>query len=158
MLRLEIGSKILPSKTKSSPTSIPFPRTKTPTPHLHTLRTMMSLRNIARSAPRALARASTTSTLARCQRTSIIHARPSLLRTQQLSAFSTSPFRRAAPGDVDEEVSAKLASEIEFEADVKANEQMPASIKDFLDNSPFKVEDVRGKEDVVLTRTYGQEK
>ena len=120
---------------------------------------MMSLRTIARSAPWALARASTTSTLARCQRTtSILSARPSLLRTQQVSAFSTSPFRRAASSDVDEEVSAKLASEIEFEADVKANEQVPASIKDFLDNSPFKVEDVRGKEDVILTRTYGEEK
>ena len=118
---------------------------------------MMSLRNIARSAPRALARASTTSTLARCQRTSILSARTSsLLRTQQVSAFSTSLLRRAA--EVDEEVSAKLASEIEFENDVKQNEPLPASIKDFLDNSPFKVEDVAGKEDVILTRTFGDEK
>lgn len=122
---------------------------------------MMSLRTIARSAPRALARASTTSTLARCQRTtsSLLSARPaSLLRTQQVSAFSTSLFRRAAANDVDEELSAKLASEIEFENDVKQNEPLPASIKDFLDNSPFKVEDVLGKEDVVLTRSYGDEK
>lgn len=61
-------------------------------------------------------------------------------------------------GEVDEEISAKLASEIEFEQDVKRNEPLPASIKDFLDNSPFKVEDVPGKDDVILTRDFGDEK
>ncbi len=120
---------------------------------------MMSLRTLARSAPRALARASTASALSRRTTTSLLAARPSsLLRTQQTSAFSTSLFRRAASNDVDEEVLAKLASEIEFENDVKQNEPVPASIKDFLENSPFKIEDVLGKEDVILTRTYGDEK
>ncbi|KAK4124602.1 mitochondrial glycoprotein [Parathielavia appendiculata] len=120
----------------------------------------MSLRTLARFAPRALARAATTSALSRCQRTSsILSARPSsFLRTQQVSAFSTSVFRRAIAGEVDEEVSAKLASEIEFENDVKQNEPLPASIKDFMDNSPWKIEDVAGKEDVILTRTFGDEK
>ncbi|KAH6623510.1 mitochondrial glycoprotein [Chaetomium tenue] len=121
---------------------------------------MMSLRSIARSAPRALARASTTSTISRYQRTSsILSARPtSFLRTQQVSAFSTSMLRKAMAGEVDEEVSAKLASEIDFEKDVKQNEPLPASIKDFMDNSPFKVEDVPGSENVVLTRSFGEEK
>jgi complement component 1 Q subcomponent-binding protein len=59
---------------------------------------------------------------------------------------------------VDEELSAKLASEIEFENDVKENEPLPASIKDFLDNSPFQLEDIPGREDVTLTRTFGDEK
>lgn len=121
----------------------------------------MSLRTIARSAPRTLARASVTSTVARCQRTntSLLRARPSaVLRTTQTSAFSTTVFRRAAASDVDEELSAKLASEIEFENDVKENEPLPASVKDFLDNSPFKVQDTLGQEDVILTRTYGDEK
>jgi len=116
---------------------------------------------MARSAPRALARASTASTLSRFQRTpaSLLAARPSsLLRTQQASAFSTSLFRRSASNEVDEEVLAKLASEIEYETDVKQNEPVPASIKDFLENSPFKIEDVLGKEDVLLTRKYGDEK
>ncbi|SPQ24684.1 57533ffb-1750-4ace-bf02-ee2ad8da7cc7 [Thermothielavioides terrestris] len=122
----------------------------------------MSLRTIARSAPRALARASTASAaLSRCQRTSssLLRARPtSFLRTQQVSAFSTSLYRRAPAGEVDEELSAKLASEIEFENDVNQNEPLPASVKDFLENSPFKVEDIPGKEDVTLTRTFGDEK
>lgn len=121
----------------------------------------MSLRTIARAAPKTLARASATSTFSRCQRTAaLLSARPSaLLRTQQVSAFSTSLFRaQDAPGEVDEELSAKLASEIQFEKDVKENEPLPASIKDFLENGPFTLEDVPGKEDVVLTRTYGNEK
>lgn len=126
----------------------------------------MSLRAIARSAPRTLARASAASPLARCQRTgssssssSLLRARPtSFVRTQQVSAFSTSGFRGAPAGEVDEELSAKLASEIEFENDVKENEPLPASVKDFLENSPFKVEDIPGKEQVVLTRTFGDEK
>jgi complement component 1 Q subcomponent-binding protein len=75
-----------------------------------------------------------------------------------VSAFSTSLFRRAPAGEVDEEVSAKLASEIEFENEVKENEPLPASVKDFLENSPFKLEDVPGQEDVTLTRTFGDEK
>lgn len=121
----------------------------------------MSLRAIARAAPRTLARASATSSIARCQRTStsLLSARPTtLLRPQQASAFSTSLLRRKPAGEVDEELSAKLASEIEFENEVKENEPLPASIKDFLENGPFKLEDIPGKEDVTLTRTFGDEK
>lgn len=54
-------------------------------------------------------------------------------------------------------MSAKLASEIEFEEEVKG-EPLPPSIKEFIDNSPFELKDVPGKEDVVLTRNYGNEK
>lgn len=118
---------------------------------------MMSLRTIARSAPRMLSRAS--SAYSGRTASSFLRARPaSFVRPQQVSAFSTSLFRRAMAGEVDEEISAKLASEIEFEQDVKRNEPLPASIKDFLDNSPFKVEDVPGKDDVILTRDFGDEK
>ena len=123
---------------------------------------MMSLRAFARSAPRALTRVSS-STVARSQsaiRTStLLSTRSAALRPQQASAFSTSLFRRAAAeaSEVDEELSAKLASEIEFEQDVKGDPH-PPSIKDFLDNSPFEIQDIAGKEEVVLTRNYGNEK
>jgi complement component 1 Q subcomponent-binding protein len=80
------------------------------------------------------------------------------LRPQQTSAFSSSVFRAAPAGETDEELSAKLASEIEFEQDVKENEPMPASIKDFLENGPFEIQDSPGKQEVVLTRTFGSEK
>ncbi|KAK1757252.1 mitochondrial glycoprotein [Echria macrotheca] len=119
---------------------------------------MMSLRAFARSAPRALSRAS--SSVARCQRSSLIRtARPTaFVRPQQTSAFSTTVFRRAAESETSEELSAKLASEIEFEESVQENEPMPASVKDFLQNGPFEIVDIPGQEEVVLTRTYGNEK
>lgn len=58
---------------------------------------------------------------------------------------------------MDEELSVKLQSEIQFEGDMKANAPVPASVKDFLENSPFELKDVPGKEDVTLTRTFGNE-
>ncbi len=67
-------------------------------------------------------------------------------------------FRRApAANEVDEELSAKLDSEIQFETEVKANEPQPASVKDFLESGLFEIEDIPGREEVVLKRTYGNE-
>ncbi|KAK3985606.1 mitochondrial glycoprotein [Cladorrhinum sp. PSN332] len=125
---------------------------------------MMSLRTIARNAPRALTRATAaTSTLRTTSSTLLRTARPSTLPrpTQMASAFSTSVFRRSAISEddaVEAELSAKLEDELRYETDVKESEQMPASVKDFIENSPFEVKDVPGSEDVILTRTYGDEK
>lgn len=84
----------------------------------------------------------------------------SALRALQPSraAFSTTVFRRAADGETDDELSAKLESEIQYEDSLKASEQEPASIKDFLDNSPFELIDTPGEEVVKLVRTFGEEK
>ena len=60
-------------------------------------------------------------------------------------------------GQVDEELSVKLESELQFESEMKENEQQPASVKDFLANSPFELKDVPGKEDVYLVRKFGNE-
>ncbi|EJT75832.1 hypothetical protein GGTG_05761 [Gaeumannomyces tritici R3-111a-1] len=124
---------------------------------------MMSLRNLARSAPRALARASSAAIYRPAASGSLLTKTStpfaSALRTaRQPAAFSTSALRRAAAGEVEKELVAKLESEIEFEAQVKESEEEPASIKDFLENGPFKLEDTPGKEKVVLTRNYGNEK
>ncbi|KAK4172827.1 mitochondrial glycoprotein [Triangularia setosa] len=118
---------------------------------------MMSLRAIARAAPRVLARPSTLRPAATVLRT--VAARPSFVATQKASAaFSTSVFRRAPAGEVDEELAAKLNSELEFETSVKEGETLPASIKDFLENGQFELKDVPGQQDVFLTRTFGNEK
>lgn len=116
---------------------------------------MMSLRSAARSAPRFLTKSIRTST-----RAAIFSSTQSARVAQRTSAFSTSLFRRAASsaGEVDEELSAKLTSEIEYENDVKENEPLPASIKDFLENGPFEIQDTPGKEEVTLTREFGNEK
>ncbi|EGY20151.1 mitochondrial acidic protein MAM33 [Verticillium dahliae VdLs.17] len=118
---------------------------------------MLSIRSAARSAPRALGRLARQTPVAR-PNTLFKTSSPlsAALRTQRASAFSTTVFRRAAESD--EELAAKLESELQFEEEVKQNEQLPASVKDFLDNSPFELHDSPGKEDVKLTRTFGDEK
>ncbi len=123
---------------------------------------MMSFRVVARSAPRTLfSRLSSTvarqSSVARPSSSLLRSTWASPLRSSQLSAFSTTPLRRAPAGEVDEELSVKLQSELQFESEMKENDEFPASVKDFLENSPFKLNDTPGKEDVFLTRKFGNE-
>jgi len=121
---------------------------------------MMSLRAVARSAPRTLTRLSSTAIRQTrvAQPSSLLRTSWAPLRTTQLSAsFSTTPLRQAADNEVDQELLAKLESELQFEDEMKANEQLPASIKDFLDNSPFELKDEPGKQDVYLVRKLGDE-
>ncbi|KAI1497278.1 suaprga1-like protein [Biscogniauxia marginata] len=122
---------------------------------------MLSLRVAARSAPRSLARLSSAAI-----RQSSRAARPSSLlksswaplRTSQFtSSFSTTPRRQEAGNEVDQELSSKLESELQFEHEIKDKDHVPASVKDFLENSPFELKDTPGTEDVVLTRKFGDE-
>ncbi|SPJ74426.1 related to MAM33 - mitochondrial acidic matrix protein [Fusarium torulosum] len=115
---------------------------------------MFSARNVARSAPRVVSRLSGAA-LRQTTRPSAFIKASSALRPAQ-SAFSTTVFRKAA--EADGELLAKLESEIKIEEDMKASEQDPASIKDFLNNSAFELIDTPGQEVVKLTRTYGEEK
>lgn len=45
-----------------------------------------------------------------------------------------------------------------MENEMKEADPTPASIAEYLENGPFKIEDVPGQEDVVLTRKFGDEK
>lgn len=121
----------------------------------------MSMRSFARSAPRSFTRLTTAairqSTVARPS-TSLLKSSWAPLRTfQPTSSFSTTQLRREPAGEVDEELSLKLESELQFEGELKENEQLPASVKDFLDNSPFELVDSLGRQDVVLKRSFGNE-
>jgi complement component 1 Q subcomponent-binding protein len=122
---------------------------------------MMSIRSVARSAPRSLTRLSSAalrqSTTARPS--SLLRGSWAPLKSSQFtSSFSTTQLRRAPAGEVDDELSAKLESELQFESELKdKNEELPASVKDFLENSPFELVDTPGKEDVVLKRKFGNE-
>ncbi|KAI2627692.1 mitochondrial glycoprotein [Hypoxylon sp. NC1633] len=130
---------------------------------------MMSLRAVARSAPRTFTRLSSTTLRqsAVARPSSLLKSSLAPLRSSQCaSAFSTSQFRQAkkAPvseedeaAQVDEELSVKLESEIQFEGELKESEDIPASVKDFLENSPFELKDIPGKEEVTLTRKFGNE-
>lgn len=56
-----------------------------------------------------------------------------------------------------EELAAKLNQEISYEQD-QQDDNYRESIKEYLDNSEFQLEDVPGQEEVYLTRTYGDER
>jgi complement component 1 Q subcomponent-binding protein len=79
-------------------------------------------------------------------------------RTQWASAFSTSSIRKSKAAESDEELIAKLESEIQLENEMKEEGGVPQSVKDYLENCPFEIIDTPGQEDVVLTRTFGDEK
>jgi len=74
------------------------------------------------------------------------------------AAFSTSTARRSNAGEGDYELVAKLKDEISMENEMKENEGIPTSVKDYMENGPFEVLDVPGQEEVVLTRQFGDEK
>ncbi|KAH7322871.1 mitochondrial glycoprotein [Stachybotrys elegans] len=116
---------------------------------------MMSMRSFARAAPRAISRVATAS-LRQTARPTFIKTSPVSAMRPVRAAFSTTVQRRA--NETDEELLSKLESEIQLEEEMKASEQQPASIKDFLDNSPFELIDTPGHEVVKLVRTYGDEK
>ncbi|KAI0845046.1 mitochondrial glycoprotein [Daldinia vernicosa] len=121
---------------------------------------MMSLRAVVRSAPRTVTRLSSTTLRSSrlAQPSSLLKSSWAPLRSSQFtSSFSTSQFRQAPAAEVDEELSAKLDSELQFENELKEDEQLPASVKDFLENSPFELKDQPGKEDVSLVRKFGNE-
>ncbi|KAM3070029.1 Mitochondrial acidic protein mam33 [Clarireedia jacksonii] len=65
--------------------------------------------------------------------------------------------KSAAP-ESDAELVEKIANEIEMEEEMKAENEVPTSVKDYLDNCPFEIIDTPGQEEVVLTRTFGDEK
>lgn len=147
---------------------------------------MLSARILARSAPRAAFQriatsSSTPSTLGRraasqlsapARTTPFAHPRSILsqLASKQASpatasarlavasrrALSSTAARRA--GETDDELIAKVESELAYEDGIKDEQPMPTSIRDFLDNSPFTLEDVPGQQDVRLVREFGNEK
>ncbi|KAI1438087.1 mitochondrial glycoprotein [Xylaria sp. CBS 124048] len=121
---------------------------------------MMSMRIVTRSAPRALARLSSATIRQTrvAQTSSLLRTAWAPLRTPQLAAtFSSTPSRKAEENEVDQELLAKLENELTFEQDMKDQEEIPASVKDFLENSPYKVKDEVGKQDVYLVRKFGKE-
>lgn len=121
------------------------------------------MRAIARSAPRTLSRNLTTAAIRRSSPIASSALRASSAATFRplqafTSSFSTSVYRNApAQNEVDEQLSAKLQSELDFESNAMESEPQPASVKDFLDSGLFEVVDIPGKEEVTLRRKYGDE-
>ncbi|KAI5819504.1 mitochondrial glycoprotein [Pyronema omphalodes] len=81
----------------------------------------------------------------------------SLVRQPRIASFSTTQrvFNRA--GLVDEELALKLESEYKLESEVEGFDEVPASVKEFLETSEFKVVDKPGAEEVEFVRKFGDE-
>lgn len=125
---------------------------------------MLSIRTFARSAPRTTARLTASTirqSVARPSTSSYYRSAAAALQSPMRTSaatFATTASRRAPESEIDDELSAKLDSEIQIEEDMKTNEQQPASVKDFLANSPFELIDTPGQEVVKLERSFGDEK
>ncbi|RDW84918.1 hypothetical protein BP6252_02508 [Coleophoma cylindrospora] len=122
---------------------------------------MLSIRSFSRAAPRTVSRLANSSIKRQASAKSSLLQQSTALswkptRTSQFAAsFSSAARRYKAAGD--EELIAKIESEIQLENEMKEADPMPASITEYLENGPFKIEDVPGQEDVVLTRKFGNE-
>ncbi|TEY63938.1 hypothetical protein BOTCAL_0149g00230 [Botryotinia calthae] len=119
---------------------------------------MLSLRTLTRSAPR-VARGLTNTAIKTATRPSLLQAAFPASRLPCASAFSTSSIRaKSAAPESDAELVEKLASEIKMEEEMKELEELPTSVKDYMENGPFEILDTPGQEEVVLTRSFGDEK
>lgn len=58
---------------------------------------------------------------------------------------------------MDQELSAKIESELQLEKEMRDSEKLPSSLQDYLDSSSFELHDTPGQEEVVLTRKFGDE-
>ncbi|RMZ70240.1 regulatory suaprga1 [Pyrenophora seminiperda CCB06] len=118
---------------------------------------MLSLRTLARSAPRSAARLSTKAIRPQSLRPVAAFQPWAITPTpRRAAAFHMSAVRRRDDG-ASEELVAKLQSEISMEEGMKEDEDLSANIKDYLENSPFEIEDKPGSQEIVLSRTYNDE-
>ncbi|EEH03166.1 suaprga1 [Histoplasma capsulatum G186AR] len=125
------------------------------------LSTMLSLRAFARSVPRTFSRS-----IAISARSTI--SKPSILQSAWIrapryvypatAAFSTTRARLEPAGQSDLELAAKLNEEMKYEQNDSSVETLPESVQYYIDNCPFEIQHKEGEDEVVLTRTFGDEK
>jgi len=119
---------------------------------------MISIRAAARSTPRVVSRLTKSAIRRPILPVSSLQSAWTPAKSQFAAAFSTSNFRNERAGEVDDELVAKFESEIQLEQEMRDADEVPTSVKEYLENGPFEIIDTPGIEEVVLTRTYGDEK
>ncbi len=119
---------------------------------------MLSIRAFVRSTPRVASRLTSTAIRRPVRQASLLQTLCKPARSQFAAAFSTSTYRMEKDGEVDEELVEKFQSEIQMEQEMRDADEVPTSVKDFLENGPWEIQDTPGNEEVVLTRKFGDEK
>lgn len=118
---------------------------------------MLALRSISRALPRAAFRASPIPF--RATQRYIAIPRPTILsRTTPYKAFSTTRSWREAAGDEDAQLAAKFDHERQLELEDRPDHvTVPQELESFLSQSPFKIQDTPGTENIIMTRQFGNE-
>ncbi|KAI9669162.1 MAG: hypothetical protein M1829_005163 [Trizodia sp. TS-e1964] len=119
---------------------------------------MLSIRAVARSTARSFSRFA--APYARQPIAPLRHLSPlqsKWSRTALVAAFSTSQARYDKEGSVDQELVAKFESELELEQEVNGSHELPPTLKGFLEEGSFKLNDIPGQEEVELVRKFGDE-
>ncbi|KAI9745956.1 MAG: Mitochondrial acidic protein mam33 [Claussenomyces sp. TS43310] len=118
---------------------------------------MLSIRSLARSAPRAVSRLTSSAVRKPTTSAALLQASWRFATPRFAAAFSTSRVCKETAGEVDAELIAKFDSELSMEKEMRDEDEIPTSVKDYLENGPFEIQDTPGKEEVVLTRQFGDE-
>ncbi|KAF9051924.1 regulatory protein suaprga1 [Panaeolus papilionaceus] len=88
-------------------------------------------------------------------------ARPSLVSSNVLSRASLRAFSASAgrfgSGTTDVALSQKLQEELKYEQETAADNQTPEGVRSFLEQGVWSIEDVRGNDEVTLSRKFGDE-
>ena len=123
---------------------------------------MMSLRSFSRAVPRSIPRVAaqchprTLTTISPFRRTLLLQQTCKAMSIPRFAAFSTSQAAREKEGQgmrssyiigslsltqhlVDQELSAKIESELEVEREMRDSENLPSVITDYLNSSSFEV-------------------
>lgn len=113
------------------------------------------LRTLARRAPRNAPQLAQYSVRCASRPTLQTLARP-ILSSRHPSQFSTSAWRL---DNIGQELAAKLESEITIESDnSEAGTDSDSNVNSFLDQSEWTVKDVEGEQDVLLEKSFDDEK
>ncbi|OJD14425.1 hypothetical protein AJ78_05226 [Emergomyces pasteurianus Ep9510] len=122
---------------------------------------MFSFRAFTRSVPRTFSR-----TIAISSRSTV--SKPGILQGiwtrapryiyPASAAFSTTRARWEPAGQSDLELAAKLHEEMKYEESNSTIETPPESVQYYIENSPFEIQHKEGEDEVILTRTFGDEK
>ncbi|MCJ1450639.1 hypothetical protein MMC28_000972 [Mycoblastus sanguinarius] len=121
---------------------------------------MLSLRSFSGAVPRSLPRIAArcpSRTFSAIPRTSLLQQTWKVASRPRYTPFSTTRSALEKEGQVDEELSMKIESELQLEKEMRDSEELPSTIQEYLDSSSFELHDTPGQEEVVLTRKFGDE-
>ncbi|KAI1942325.1 Mitochondrial acidic protein mam33 [Ophidiomyces ophidiicola] len=119
---------------------------------------MFALRVLSRSAPRTITKSFIRPLQTAFPKPTLLQQSWNLASRPAYASFSTTRPQLESAGQVDAELAAKFQDELALETESSDTDKLPESLKYFLDNGPFEIQDTPGEEEVIMTRKFGDEK